>query len=386
MPTLNRRDFLKLCAVMGAGTVAILYSFDIKRVISEAAAQNGGKVHLVWLLLGGDTGCTVSMFQASNPDLVEAVQSLSISADYWQTVMTPDYDLGWVAAGYTTEDRSQAPLMAAAFGNAPVDVLVVEGTPQTAAPPGGGQGAYCTIGEYGGAPVTGYELLQKLAAKAGTVVAVGSCSAFGGIPAGAGGGTGAVPVTEALRMAGVQTKSPVINLPGCPIQPDWTLITLATVLQGFSADLDDLGRPKAFFTEYIHDRCPRRPAYDRGEYAAAFDDPVGCYWKLGCKGPITQSSCAVTKWNGGTGFCTQAGPMCWGCMHPSFPETPTSSFFAPVEQTPKLLGLGLTADEVGGAVVGGVAAILAVHGARRAVGKGEEKDAEPAAAKEGGAP
>jgi len=380
---LNRRDFLKLCAVLGAGTVAALYSFDIKRVFSEAAEQNGGKIHLVWLEVGGDTGCTISMLQASNPDLIEAVQTLSISADYWQTLMTPDYDLGWVSAGYTTEDSSQVPLMNAAFGDSPVDVLVVEGTPLTGTPPGGLAGAFCTIGEYNGSPVSGFELLQKLAAKASTVVAVGSCSAFGGVPAGVGSGTGALPVTAALRQAGVQTKSPVINIPGCPAQPDWVLMTLATLLQGYSADLDDLGRPSAFFTEYIHDGCPRRPAYDRGEYAATFDDPVGCYWKLGCKGPITQSACARTKWNSGTGFCTQAGPMCWGCMHPSFPETPTSSFFSPVEQTPKLLGL--TADNVGEAVVGGVAAVLAVHGARRALTGKKEDEAgrQPERPKEG---
>ena len=378
---MNRRDFLKLCAVMGAGTVATLYSFDIKRVFSEAAAKNGGRIHLVWLELGGDTGCTISMLQASNPDLVAAVQTLGISADYWQTVMTPDFDLGWVSAGYTAEDRSQVPLMNAAFGDAPVDVLVVEGTPLTGAPPGGSAGDYCTIGERDGTPVNGFELLQKLAAKASTVVAVGSCSAFGGVPAGVGNGTGAVPVDAALKLAGVQTKSPVINIPGCPAQPDWVLMTIATVLQGFSADLDELGRPKAFFTEYIHDLCPRRPAYDRGEFAATFDDPVGCYWRLGCKGPITQSACARTKWNNGTGFCTQAGPMCWGCMHPSFPDAPTSSFFSPVEQTPRLLGL--TADNVGEAVVGGVAAILAVHGVRRAVTRSEEEPAaEPAPATE----
>jgi len=367
---LNRRDFLKLCAVMGAGTVAILYSPDIKRVFSEVAEQNGGKIHLVWLEMGGDTGCTISMLQASNPDLIEAAQQLSISADYWQTLMTPDYDLGWVKAGYTSEDRSQVPLMNAAFGDAPVDVLVVEGTPLTAAPTGGSPGDYCMLGEYNGGPVPANELLQKLAAKASTVIAVGSCSAFGGIPAGNGNGTGAVAVTEALRQAGVQTKQPVINIPGCPAQPDWTLMTIATVLQGYSADLDELGRPKAFFAEYVHDRCPRRPAYDRGQFAATFDDPVGCYWQLGCKGPITQSACARTKWNSGTGFCTQAGPMCWGCMHPSFPEAPTSSFFSPVEQTPKLLGL--TADNVGEAMIGGVAAILAVHGVRRAVTKRDE--------------
>lgn len=369
---LNRRDFLKLCAVMGVGTVATLYASDIKRAFAEAAQQNGGKVHLVWLLLGGDTGCTISMFQASNPDLVEAAQNLSISADYWQTIMTPDYDLGWVSAGYTREDTSQVPLLNAAFGDAPVDVLVVEGAPLLARPTGGTAGQYCVV-----ADSNNNELLQALASKATYVVAVGQCSSFGGVPAATGNVTGAAPVREALDSAGVRTKNPVVNIPGCPAQPDWVLVTLASILQGFSPDLDELGRPKAFFEGYIHDSCPRRSAFDRGQMAKTFDDPAGCFWNLGCKGPITQSACARTKWNSGIGLCTQAGPMCWGCMHPDFPDPPTSGFFSPTEQIPTLVGL--TADTVGEAAIAATAAILAVHGVRRALtkkGGDGTKDAE----------
>jgi hydrogenase small subunit len=136
--------------------------------------------------------------------------------------------------------------------------------------------------------------------------------------------------------------------------------------------LDDQGRPKAFFTSYIHDNCPRRDAYNRGQMAKTFDDPVGCFWNLGCKGPITQSSCAKTKWNGGTGFCTLAGPMCWGCMHPSFPDSPTSEFFTRIEDIPTILGVNV--DEVGEVAIAGTAGILAVHAIRRSIGK---KEGEP---------
>ena len=365
---LNRRDFLKLCALLGVGAVVTLYSSEIKRVVGQVAGQSGGKIHLIWLNLASDTGCTISMLQASNPDLIGAVEELGISADFWKAIMTPDYDLGWVTAGYTQEDLSQVPLFNAAFGNAPVDVLVVEGTPQVGTPHGSSQGYFCTTGKYNGSPVTGYELLQRLAAKASYVVAVGQCSSFGGIPAASGNLTGAVSVRDALKQASVSTKHPVINIPGCPANPDWTLVTLTTVLQGFDPDLDDQGRPKAFFTSYIHDNCPRRDAYNRGQMAKTFDDPVGCFWDLGCKGPITQSSC-VKKWNGGTGFCTLAGPMCWGCMHPNFPDPPTSSFYAPIADTPTILGVNV--DEVGEVAIAGTAGILAVHAIRRSIGKKE---------------
>jgi NiFe hydrogenase small subunit HydA len=356
---------------MGVSTVVGFYAGDIHKVLAQLAETNGGKVHLIWLPMGGDSGCTISMLQASNPDLIGAVEDLQVSADFWQPLMTPDYDLGWVSAGYTSEDRSQVPLVNAAFGNAPVDVLVVEGTPQVGTPRGGSPGDYCRIGDYDGKPVNAYELLQKLAAKASYVVAVGQCSAFGGIPAGKGNLTQAVPVTEALKIAGVTTKNPVINLAGCPAHPDWTLITLASVLQGFTPELDELGRPKAFFSNIIHDGCPRRGSYGKGQFAQTYDDPVGCYWKLGCKGPITQSSCAVTKWNGGISFCTQGGPMCWGCMHPNFPDPPTSPFFTQVELVPAYLGLNVdTITEVAGA---GVAVALGVHAVRHVLAKKPEE-------------
>ena len=341
-----------------------LYSTQIKRVVSQIAEQGGGKIHLIWLTLASETGCTISMLQASNPDMVEAVETLSFSVDFWKSLMTPDYDLGWVSAGYTREDLSQAPLVNAAFGDAPVDVLVVEGAPQLGTPTGGVPGGFCTVGKHDGSTVTGYEILQRLAAKASYVIALGQCSSFGGIPAGRGNVTGAVSVTAALKAAGMTTKRPVINIPGCPANPDWTLVTLATVLQGFDPDLDELGRPRAFFSSYVHDDCPRREAYNRGQMAKTFDDPVGCFWDLGCKGPITQSACAKTKWNGGTGFCTQAGPMCWGCMHPNFPDPPSSEFFSPVELTPTIAGFNV--DEVGVAAAVGTAGVLAVHAMRRA--------------------
>ena len=75
------------------------------------------------------------------------------------------------------------------------------------------------VGQMNGVGVTGYDLLQKLAAKATNVVSVGQCSSFRGIPAGAGNLTGATSVINALQMAGVTTKNPVINLPGCPAHP-----------------------------------------------------------------------------------------------------------------------------------------------------------------------
>jgi hydrogenase small subunit len=372
---LKRRDFLKLAGVLGAGFVITAYSADIKRVFAQVQAQT---VHLVWLQLAGDSGCSISMLQAYNPDLVSSVVDLGVSVDFWSPFMTPDYELGnlgWINAGYVTEDTSQVPLFNAAFGDAPVDVLVVEGSPQVGTPPGGVPGGYCMVGQMNGQGVTGYDLLQKLAAKATYVVSVGQCSSFGGIPAGKGNLTGATSVTNALQMAGVTTMNTVVNMPGCPAHPDWTLVTLASVLQGFAPDLDGMGRPTAFYSETIHDRCPRRGAYDKGDFAAVFDDPTGCLWELGCKGPITYGACSLTHWNSGTGTCTLAGPMCWGCMHPSFPDPPTSPFFQEIELVPAFFGINVNDIAIGAAVATvGIIGVHAVTKKFRDRGKKEEDD------------
>ena len=356
---IDRRDFLKLATFLGVSAVVAYYSGDIKRVVAQATTQTQeGTTHVIWFDMGGDSGCAISMLQASNPDLIEAALNLGLSVDYWSTLMTPNYQIGssgWMTMGYTTETQSQIPLLNAANGTAPVDVLIVEGTPQIGAPTGGKAGDFCSTGGY-----NTWELLQMLAPKAKYIVAVGQCSSFGGIPAAKGNVTTAMPVTEALKQAGITPKNPVINIPGCPAQPDWVLITLATVLQGFSVDLDEQGRPKAFFSQYIHDTCPRRGYYDKGQFATSFDDPE-CLWNLGCKGPITLSACAVTDWNGGLGMCTKGGPICYGCMHPSFPDPPTTGFF---DALPHFPGINIPTLEVAGAaaaIVGvGMAAGLAV--------------------------
>jgi len=87
-------------------------------------------------------------------------------------------------------------------------------------------------------------------------------------------------------------------------------------------ELDALGRPRAFYGQTIHDRCYRRPFYERGQFAETFDDEGAkagwCLYKLGCKGPTTYNACATVKWNNGTSFPIEAGHGCIGCSEPGF--------------------------------------------------------------------
>jgi uptake hydrogenase small subunit len=52
---------------------------------------------------------------------------------------------------------------------------------------------------------------------------------------------------------GVKSKAglPVINIPGCPAHPDWVTQILVAVASGRrDLALDDLQRPKTFFTSF----------------------------------------------------------------------------------------------------------------------------------------
>ncbi|HQR24878.1 MAG TPA: uptake hydrogenase small subunit, partial [Steroidobacteraceae bacterium] len=87
-------------------------------------------------------------------------------------------------------------------------------------------------------------------------------------------------------------------------------------------ELDHLRRPKAFYGQTVHDRCYRRPFYERGEFADTFDDEGArkgwCLYKLGCKGPTTYNACATVKWNDGVSFPIESGHGCLGCSEPRF--------------------------------------------------------------------
>ncbi len=164
--------------------------------------------------------------------------------------------------------------------------------------------------------MTNLDMLKQVAQDAAAIVSVGSCAAYGGLPKAAPNPTGAVAVSDIIK------DKPIINIPGCPPMPVVMTGVLAHVLTFGIPELDSLGRPLSFFGDSIHDRCYRRPFYDRGEFAKSFDDEGArkgwCLYELGCKGPVTHNACATIKWNNGTSFPIQSGHGCIGCSEPDF--------------------------------------------------------------------
>jgi hydrogenase small subunit len=167
------------------------------------------------------------------------------------------------------------------------------------------------------AGISNVDMLRETAEGAAAIVAVGTCASFGGIPQAYPNPTGAMSVSDLI------TDKPIINVSGCPPIPVVITGVLAHYLTfGTIPALDPLGRPAAFFGQTIHDRCYRRPFYERGQFAHTFDDEGArkgwCLYELGCKGPTSYNACATLKWNEGTSFPIGSGHGCIGCSEPGF--------------------------------------------------------------------
>jgi hydrogenase small subunit len=117
---------------------------------------------------------------------------------------------------------------------------------------------------------------------------------------------------------------PVVNIPGCPVQPDNFMETLTWVLYHAAGaapppPLDALLRPQWIFGKTVHEGCDRAAYYEQSDFANDYNSPK-CQVKIGCWGPVV--NCNVTKrgWMGGIGGCPNVGGICIGCTMPGFPD------------------------------------------------------------------
>ena len=260
----------------------------------------------IWIQGAGCSGCSVSVLNGVAPDIAaalldEIVPGTHLNLRFHPTVMAGSGEPAVKILGDTPRDLEGG------------YVLVVEGGVQTAE-----DGAFCHVGERDGRGIPFTEHVEKLASKAMAVIALGDCAAFGGVPSVAPNPTGSVGVSKFLASRGVNT--PVVNIGGCPPNPDWFLGTVAHVLlRGVPGadELDPWGRPRLFYGKLVHDNCQRRAWFDTGRFAKKPGDE-GCLYLLGCKGPMTYADCPDRLWNAGTNWCVGAGAPCTGCAEARF--------------------------------------------------------------------
>ncbi|WHX40874.1 hydrogenase small subunit [Mesobacillus sp. AQ2] len=250
------------------------------------------KRNLVYLELNGCSGNIISLLNGQNPDFEYALNSM-VDLRYSNSLMAAE------------GEQAIAKLMEVMNDDF---ILAVEGAVALK-----NNGLYNIIGSRQGKPLTGLEAARMLGDKAESILAVGACATHGGVSA-------ARPnPSESMGLQTVLPEKKMIKLPGCPVHPDWFLGTLAHMLLYGEPETDNLGRPLMFYSTLIHDRCPRRPFFDRGIFAEKLGDKT-CLFKLGCRGPVTRIDCPTRQWNGHVNWPIRDDTPCIGCAQFGFPD------------------------------------------------------------------
>jgi len=347
LTSLSRREFLRLCSFMTAVlALPARYGTRVAAALGEAATS--GRPTVIWLEFQDCAGDTESFLRSSHPTAAEFLFDL-LSLDYHEVLMAP---AGEAAARSLAEAMERTPYL-----------VVVEGSIPTA-----DGGVYCTVGGR-----TAVDTLTQVAEGAAAILAVGTCAAFGGLPAAAPDPTGAVGVRD------IVDGRPLVNLPGCPVNAVNLAATLVHHLTfGELPALDELGRPLFAYGSLVHDHCPRRGHFDAGRFVREWGDEGHrqgwCLYRMGCKGPAAHSNCPLVGWNDNTSWPIGAGHPCLACTEPRFWDTSAPFYrWMGEEHLPMRRareregeGVGVALGVGGAAVAAGVGAAALVHQRRRA--------------------
>ncbi|EXI69221.1 MAG: Periplasmic [NiFeSe] hydrogenase small subunit precursor [Candidatus Accumulibacter adjunctus] len=286
---------------------------------------------LIWLQAAGCGGCTQSLLAGEGRGGVLA----QLAESGIELCFHP-------ALSETSGSETLALLGAAIAGELPFDLLCIEGALLRGP---NGSGRFQTLA---GRPLI--DVVRDLAQRALHVLAIGTCSAYGGIIAAGENRSEACGLQfdgdQEGGVLGIDFRSrsglPVINVAGCPTHPGWVVDTLlALALDALAAgDLDAWRRPRFYTEQLVHHGCPRNEYY---EFKASAQKPsdLGCLMEnLGCKGTQAHADCNLRPWHG-VGSCLRGGFACISCTEPGF-EEPGHPFM----ETAKIAGIptGLPVD------------------------------------------
>jgi hydrogenase small subunit len=280
-------------------------------------------IHVLWINAGlSCDGDSVALTAATQPSIEEialgALPGLPQIAVHWPLI---DFECGpeggqddfleW----FRKADRDELePFVLVVEGSIPNEKIKEEGY-------------WCGFGNdpATGQPITTSEWLDRLAPKATAIVAAGTCATYGGIHAMSGNPTGAMGVADYLGWSWKSKAGiPIVNVPGCPIQPDNLSETLTYLLymatdQAPMIPLDEALRPTWLFGATVHEGCDRAGYYEQADFATEYGSPK-CIVKLGCWGPVVKCNVPKRGWMAGIGGCPNVGGICIGCTMPGFPD------------------------------------------------------------------
>ncbi len=276
------------------------------------------EVDILWITAGlGCDGDSVSITAATQPSIEDVLLGAIPGL--------PKVNLHNPVLAYEVGDEFMKYWYLADEGKLEPFVLVIEGSIPNEKIKSEGYWAALGTDSKTGQPITTCEWIDRLAPKAVAVVACGTCATYGGIHAMAGNPTGAMGLADYL---GWDWKSkaglPIVNVPGCPVQPDnfmETLLYLLYQLAGLAPmiPLDEALRPTWLFGKTVHEGCDRAGYYEQADFATEYGSPK-CIVKLGCWGPVVQCNVPKRGWMNGIGGCPNVGGICIGCTMPGFPD------------------------------------------------------------------
>ena len=326
----SRRDFMQFCTMTAA--YMGLQANGVAQ-IAEALSSKP-RVPVIWLHFQECTGCSESFIRSSHPIVAEILLD-KVSLDYIETLMA------------TAGHQAEATLHQTMQDYKGEYILCVEG-----AVPSKENGVYCCIGGR-----SAVDILKEVSEGAKAVIAWGSCACNGGVQAADPNPTGAIPVHKIIL------GKPIIKVPGCPPIGEVMAGVIVHILTfDRLPELDNIGRPKAFYSRRVHDTCYRRPHYDAGLFVESFDDENAkkgyCLYKVGCRGPTTYNACGVMRWNNGVSFPIQSGHGCIGCSEANFWDN--GPFYQRRGSFPGF-GIKSNADTIGMIAAGITAAGMAAH-------------------------
>jgi len=276
------------------------------------------QIDILWITAGlGCDGETISITAATQPSLEDIVNGVIPGI--------PEVRFHNPVLAKENGDEFMQFFHDAAAGRSDPFMLVIEGSIPNEKNKTEGFWAGFGFDKATGQPITTCEWIDRLAPKAWAVVAAGTCATYGGIHAMAGNPTGCMGLADYL---GWEWKSksaiPIVNVPGCPVQPDNFMEVLLYLLRQAAGTapmipLDAALRPAWLFSETLHVGCDRGGYYEEGNFTQEYGAKQ-CIVKLGCWGPVVQCNVAKRGWINGIGGCPNVGGICIGCTMPGFPD------------------------------------------------------------------
>ena len=277
------------------------------------------EVHVVWITAGlGCDGDSVSITAATQPSIEDvilgAIPGLPKVALH-NPVLAYENGGDFLKYWYDAEEGKLEPFVLVVEGSIPNEKIKTEGY-------------WAALGTdpKTGQPITTNEWIDRLAPKA----------------TGSGHGRNVRQPTAAFTRwkeirraawawpiisAGTGNRKPdipIVNVPGCPVQPDNFMETVLYLLYQVAGlapmiPLDDQLRPMWLFGKTVHDGCDRAGYYEQGDFAEVYGSPK-CIVKLGCWGPVVNCNVPKRGWMAGIGGCPNVGGICIGCTMPGFPD------------------------------------------------------------------